>query len=112
MTVYQIDLLGQIHVGDDVVERIKYLLREYPKTRNDYKLLVARYWLEFDGLRDMLRNVGDDVDVAFCRWMMTATSAKTIQNRTMEIQKQHPDLDADANTRRRRNVQATQGVIR
>ena len=112
-TTYQLDLTGRPAVAGNIIDRITYLLRTYPDTRNNYKTLIARYWIEFDGLSDVLPASGNNLDVAFCDWMRcTATSPKTIQNRAMEIQSNHPDLDADPDTRRRRDRQARQGVVR
>lgn len=111
---YQLNIFtGQPEVAGDIIDRVTYLLRTYPDTRNDYKTLIARYWIEFDGLAGVLPTNGDNLTLAFCDWMRTtATSPKTIQNRAMEIQSAHPELDADPYTRARRQALARQGVVR
>ena len=111
---YQLDIFtGKPAVAGDIVDRITYLLRTYPDTRNQYKTLIARYWIHFDGLADVLPANGNNLDLAFCDWMRDiATSPKTIQNRAMEIQAAHPDLAPDPATRARRDRQARQGPVR
>jgi hypothetical protein len=111
-TAYQLDIFTQQpHVAGDVVDRIRYLLRTHRDARNDYKVLVARYWFLFDGLEHVF--LADDFVTAFIEWMQySATSAKTIQNRAMELQSAYPELDADPEIRARCQKQATQGPIR
>ena len=104
MTTYQFDLLGNKTVAGDIVDRVRHILKEHPGARNDYRVLVARYWLEFDGL---------DVDPdQFIQWIQTATSAKTIQNRGMEIQRENPELDSTPAVRKWRDNQAKAGIVR
>ena len=102
---------GRAEIAGDAVDRIRYLLEKYDDARNEYKVLVARYWLEFDGLDRVL--YADDFVGAFVNWMQYgATSAKTLQNRTMELQSMYPELDADPEVRARRQKQARQGPVR
>ena len=101
-TVYQQDLWGNAIVAGDVVERITHILEEYPETRNDYKALMARYWLSFDGLGEFLGDL-PPMRAGFLAWFTgCATSPKTLQNRCMEIQRRRPELDADNDTRQQR----------
>jgi hypothetical protein len=111
-TTYQLNIFtGKPEIAGDVVDRIRYLLRTHRDARNDYKVLIARYWLHFDNLPLVL--LADDFVTAFIDWMQhSATSAKTLQNRCMEIQSAEPDLDADPDVRAKRRRQATQGPIR
>ena len=105
MTVYQLNFAGQPEVAGDAVARIRYLLEKYDDARNDYMVLIGRYWLEFDGLGV------DEED--FLSWMASrATSPKTIQNRAMEVQSACANLDADPEVRARRKKQARQGPVR
>jgi hypothetical protein len=108
-TVMQQDLFGNAHVAGDVMDRIAYILEEYPETRNNYKALMARYWLLFDGLGELVDGQQD----AFSNWFIgSATSPKTLQNRCMEIQRRRPDLDADNDTRQQRERQSKAGPVR
>ena len=92
--------------------RIKYLLEKYPDTRDSYNLLIFRYWLEFDGLDTVLGYLPSLHD-AVLHWARDcATSPKTIQNRCMECQREHPELDSIPAIRQERNRQATQGVVK
>ena len=97
-------------VPADVPAGIRLILEEHPSARNDYRELVARYWLAFDGLDRVL---GDRAE-AFLAWICQkgTTSPKTIQNRCLELQRQERTLDAAPAVRRVRNAQATQGVVR
>lgn len=111
MTTYQLDLLGQPAIAGDIMHRIVYILEVYPETRDDYKTLIARYWLKFDGLQQLLDGPVTVQD--FVHWIRTcATSPKTIQNRAMEIQRQRPDLAARPAVQRKRQQQAKAGPIR
>ena len=105
----QYDLFGNRHAAGDVIAKIRHLLETDEGTRDSYAELVGRYWLEFDGL-DLVIPV--ECHEAFLRWLSRATSWKTIQNRTMEIQRNAPDLDASPEVRELRQRQARQGVVR
>jgi hypothetical protein len=107
-TAFQDDLWGKTHVAGDIVARITFLLETLPETRNDYKTLMAYYWLRFDGLESGLHDAE-----TFTKWFTTcATSPKTIQNRCMEVQSARPDLEADTATQKLRARQAKAGPIR
>ena len=101
---------GSIQTGD-VVAKVKHLLETMPETRDSYAELVGRYWLEFDGLADILPPWCHD---AFLCWLnrKETTSWKTIQNRAGEIQNEHPELDASPAVRELRRRRATQGPVR
>ena len=104
----QFDLFGGL-VPADVVEGIKFILETDPSARNDYRRMMARFWLEFEGLDEVL---GDKAG-AFVDWFtQQATPPKTLQNRCMEIQNQHRDLEADPHVKEYRRRQATAGRVR
>ena len=100
---------GPAVVSGDIRQRIAWLLRQFPDTRNSYKALMARYWVEFDGLETVL---GDRVE-AFVAWFSGngATSPKTIQNRGMEVQNAHPELDAAPEVEEWRQAQSRAGPV-
>ncbi|MBN2446594.1 MAG: hypothetical protein JXO22_07710 [Phycisphaerae bacterium] len=108
--VMQVDMFrGEVPV--DVVEGLKAVLLDNPDARNDYKTMIAAYWLRFDGLAQLLEN--NPTPEAFATWMRDrATSPKTLQNRAMELQREYDQLEATAEVRRYRNMQARAGVVR
>ena len=106
MTTYQYDLMGNMMVAGDIVDRVRHILKNHPEARDDYRVLVARYWLEFDGLDRIIDGE------TFVDWIRHATSPKTAQNRAMEIQREDPDLDSTPAIRRRRDYQAKAGIVR
>lgn len=111
MTVTQKGLFGDDAVAGNIEDRIEAILEAYPDTRNNYKRLIARYWLTYDGLDDFLGL--DSLTTAFIHWMAArATSPKTIQNRCMEIQNRRPDLEANPQVEDWRQAQSRAGVVR
>ena len=122
----QQNLFGGSTVAGTIVDRLEYILSEYPETRNSYKAAMVRYWLEFDGLEAALRaamvDVLDDrlVDVLlpglvdeFVRWFIAhATSPKTLQNRAMELQSEKAELDASEDVRAWREKQSRAGRVK
>ncbi len=96
-------------VSGDVVERVTYILKEFPYARNSYPCLIARYWGEFDGLRDLL---GEEKYEEFVSWITTSTSPKTIQNRAGEIQNDRPDLEACPDVADWRTTQSRAGRVK
>lgn len=112
MSVIQQDLWGNKVVAGDVVDRIAHILEHNEDARNDYKVLMARYWIEFDGLDEFLGDL-PAMRAGFLAWFVgLATSPKTLQNRCMEIQRRRPVLDADAGVREERQRQARMGPVR
>ena len=106
--VTQQSMFGAPVVSGSISQRLEYLLSEHPEARDDYKAVMALFWLEFDGLADVL---GDKAD-AFREWFVrSATSPKTIQNRCMEVQNDHPELEASKEIADLRLRQSTQGPI-
>ena len=103
----QYDLFGGAVIAGNIVDRIEWLLETYPDARDDYTVLIIRYWLEFDGLADL---VDEEAILEWARQRVTAP--KTLQNRAMEIQRRRPDLDARPEVREWRNRQAKAGVVR
>lgn len=102
--------LADSHVAGDIPTRIAYLLSQRPVTRDSYPRLVFEYWLEFDGLSDILP---PEQLAALRDWMeRRATSWKTIQNRAGEVQNQIPALEATPDIADRRRQQAKQGRVR
>lgn len=109
MVTAQMDLFGNTVVTGDLVDRLTYILEQYPAARDNYRVALARYWLEFDGLDRVL---GDKTD-AFVDWFTNhATSSKTLQNRTGEIQNQRRDLEASPEIARWRETQSKAGPVR
>lgn len=109
--VIQTDFWGNQSVAGDVVDRINFLLETCPESRESYMTLIARYWLTFDGLANLLAQTPTEQE--FVTWFeQAATSPKTIQNRAMEIQKGKPHLDASPNVREYRQHQAVAGPVR
>jgi hypothetical protein len=95
-----------------IVLRITHILEEHPDARNDYKALMARYWLSFDGLGEFLGDL-PAMRAGFLAWFTgCATSPKPLQNRCMQIQRRRPDLDADNDTRQQRERQSKAGPVR
>ena len=112
MSVIQQDLWGNKVVAGDVVDRIAHILEEHEDARDDYKVLMARYWMAFDGLDEFLGDL-PAMRSGFLAWFVgLATSPKTLQNRCMEIQKRRPGLDAAAEVREERQRMARQGPVR
>lgn len=117
---------GMLGVPDqeagDVVLHLRELLTYQPALRDDYKALVVAYWLAYDGLAAVLADIEKAARAYNCQltavdrfraWFTArATSPKTIQNRAMEIQRAHPELDASPAVRAQRARQATQGPVR
>ena len=91
-------------------DKVGDILERFPGTRGSYRALMFRFWVEYDGLGDVL---GDKAE-AFGKWFKNpkrATSTKTLQNRAMEVQKRRPELDAEKSTRAWRNKQARRGRV-
>lgn len=101
---------GSLEMQGDVVAKARHLLEQHSEARDSYAVLVALYWLEFDGLAELLPT---EAIKPFVEWMKTrATSWKTIQNRAMELQRNHIHLDSSPEVREQRKRQATQGAVR
>ena len=97
-------------VAGNLEQRVESVLERFPGARENYRALMFHVWVDYDGLTDVL---GDKLE-AFGKWFMNpkqATSAKTIQNRGMEVQRRRPDLDAKKATRAWRNKQARRGRV-
>lgn len=103
-------------------DRLVSILRRHPDARNSYQAAAYWYWVECDGLLDALDACcGGDwpyekhkcIDgEPFRKWLVSkATSFKTIQNRCMEIQREHPGLDACDEVREWRDNQAIAGPV-
>jgi len=106
--VMQNSFLGGPVVSGNIRDRMRFILTKYPEARNEYKLACYLYWREFEGLGEAL---GEKAD-AFREWFVNhAVSPKTLQNRAMEIQSQHPELEASPDIERQRQKQATQGPV-
>lgn len=107
----QTRMFGEPTVIGDTSDKVTYILEKYPNTRNSYKMLMARYWLVFDGLDRLLRD--DARQERFMDWFVAkATSPKTIQNRAGEIQNERPDLEASEQVAEWRGKQARKGLAR
>jgi hypothetical protein len=110
MRITQRSFIGETVDVGNVVDNVTYILEQYPDTRNSYKRLLVRYWLEFDGLDEIL---GPEVCEAFLTWFTKrATSPKTLQNRVGEVQNARPDLEACPDVADWRLRQARAGVVK
>lgn len=118
----QLTLDGNSVPQGSVKDRLISILRRHPDARNSYRAAAYWYWLECDGLLEALETChrGDwpygkkpDVDGdPFRSWLVSkTTSFKTIQNRCMEIQREHPGLDASDDVREWRDEQAIAGPV-
>lgn len=104
----QDSFLGKSTISGNLYDRLTYILTEYPEARDSYMLAIFRFWMELEGLDEVL---GDKAD-AFKRWFVRqATSPKTIQNRIGELQSRHPELEASPEVERQRQRQAKQGRV-
>ena len=104
----QQDLFGGQAIVGNIVDKLTWILEQHPAARQDYKLAMYYYWLEFDGLAEILDGKAD----AFKQWLIdNATSPKTLQNRCMEIQNKHPDLEAPPEVEKWRQRQARAGRV-
>ena len=108
--IWQKDLFGGEVVAPDVVERVKWVLAHYPEARDSYAALMIHYWLEFDGLDEVVPAEMQDELVAW--FVSKATAPKTIQNRGMEVQKADAELAPSVGAKRKRARQAVQGRVR
>jgi hypothetical protein len=107
----QTDFWGNEVVAGNVVDRLTHLLETCPDTRESYMTLIARYWLTYDGLAAILALPMQPHE--FLAWFeQAATSPKTLQNRTMEIQRRRPHLDASPGVRKKRQAMAKAGPVR
>lgn len=111
----QLTLEGGSVPQGSVKDRLASILRRHVAARNSYQAAAYWYWVECDGLLDILKACceGEEVDPEpFRRWLVAkATSFKTIQNRVMEIQREHPGLDASDGVRDWRDKQAAAGPV-
>lgn len=106
----QMTLDGRAVTVGSVADKIEAILRKHPDARNSYHALMYWYWLEHDGLDDVLRSPAQRE--AFRVWFTKyATSCKTLQNRTQEAQRRNPGLDACDDVRQWRDRQATAGPV-
>jgi hypothetical protein len=107
MVAMQGGLFGGVAVTGSIKDKVAYILEQYPEARDDYKLLVLRYWQEIDGL-----NVDTMDAAAFQAWLLQkATSWKTLQNRAMEVQNERPELEASPEVEKQREIQSRAGPI-
>ena len=105
----QLTLEGKSVPQGTIKDRIVSILRRHPDARNSYHALMFWYWLEVDGMEDVLDGTSSE---RFRKWFVSrATSAKTLQNRCLEIQREHPGLDATDEVREWRDDQATAGPV-
>jgi len=92
--------------SDSIKDRMAYILEQNPEARDDYKLAMAMYWFEFDGLHEVL----GDRAVDFRDWFIAqATAPKSIQNRAGEVQNENPRLEACPKVARWRERQSRAG---
>jgi hypothetical protein len=104
----QQDLFGGQIVAGNVVDKLTWLLEQHPEARASYKAAMFLYWLEFDGLAEVLDGKAEE----FGAWLAEkATSPKTLQNRCMEIQNRRPDLEAPPEVAAWRERQARAGRV-
>jgi hypothetical protein len=103
----QPDFFGSVSVAGSIADKVQAVLEDHPEARNDYMLAMFYFWVEFEGLEEVL---GDRVE-DFRDWWLKATSPKTLQNRCMEIQNRYHDLDADPQVERLRQAQSKAGPV-
>jgi len=109
MTVrFQLDFFGGTQVAGNIRDRMTYVLEKYPEACRDYRQAMFHYWIEFDGLADVL---GDKLEDFRAWWAETAESVKTLQNRAMEIQNARPDLEAPPDVEEWRQKQSRAGPV-
>lgn len=109
MRAMQRALIGEDKVEGDIYDRLAYIMEVYPETQGNYKALHFRYWMEFEGLREVLKS-GDSS--RFEHWYRyKATSPKTLNNRAGELQNKRPDLEP-SEVREKRLKQSRQGRIK
>jgi len=105
-----------------IKDRLINILRRHPDARNSYQAAAYWYWVECDGLLNVIETCskGDwpcrkhpSIDgEPFRKWLVSkATSFKTIQNRVLEIQREHPGLDACDEVREWRDRQSVAGPV-
>ena len=105
----QLTLDGRAVPTGTVKQRIRDILRRHPDARNSYKALCFWYWMECEQMREVLAT-GDPEQ--FRHWLVNvATSPKTLGNRAMEVQREHPGLDACPEVREWRDRQAVAGPV-
>ncbi len=109
-TAVQHSMFGGVAIAGTILDKMTYVLEKYPRARESYQYAAFFYWLEFDGLGEIL---GDQALCdRFARWLdRDATSFKTLQNRAMEIQNDRPDLEAPREVERIRQRQSRAGRI-
>lgn len=106
--VMQNSFLGGPVVSGNLRDKVRYILTEYPAARDSYTLAMFYFWREFEGLDDVL---GDRAD-AFRTWFTDrATSPKTLQNRAMEVQRWHPEVEASPQVEKQRQRMSRQGPV-
>ena len=107
----QMTLDGAAVTVGSVADKVEAILRKRPSARNSYHELMYWYWLEHDGLDDVLPSHRQRE--IFRIWFAgLATSCKTLQNRAMERQRANPGLDASDDVRQWRDRQACAGPAR
>ena len=105
---FQSDLFGGIQVAGNLIDRLEDILERYPEARDDYAAACARYWIEYDGLGELLGPLTEP----FVKWFVSrAKSPKTLQNRIMEIQSRRSDLEARPEVEEARQRQAKAGPV-
>lgn len=91
-----------------VYARMLSILERYPEARDDYRIAMIHYWMEFDGLNDAILGNLD----RFTAWFaLDATSPKTLQNRAFDVQRAHPELDSTPEVRSWRDRQGAKGMV-
>lgn len=104
----QQSFIGPPQMTGDNRKRAEYILQTYPEARNDYRLAIFWWWMEFDSLGDIL---GDRAD-AFREWFVSqGTSPQTVRNRTQEVQNWRRELEASPEVEAVRQRQRNQGPV-
>ena len=118
MTTMQFDLFGGLappaHMK--LQDQVRWILDHYPATRDNDRLLVLRYWLEFDGLRELLDGEAIATLERFMANPRTATP-ETVRRRRQELQRldsggSDDDLAPSDSTKRWRKARAHAGPPR
>lgn len=103
---YQYSLFGGEVVADDVVERVKAVLLEYPEARCDYDYLWLLYLQVYHELPAFVR-----AQVMQCV-LAGAPSYRTVANRAQELMRADASLQPAAEVMEHRQRQRRQGRVR
>jgi hypothetical protein len=94
------DVPAEVTALTKLPDQVRYLLREYPNTRGDYKLLHFAYMQIFGRMQELF-----DVD-AFRRFYMAQPDYRSVALRAQEAMKEDVELRPAREVTVRRQVQS------